>query len=511
MTTASFVPFQPLLSACNACRKRKVKCSHEEPCAPCVTAQISCEYAQDPRRGGNRGSRAVVLNELRRVQNQGSGVQNPSSSSETGPGGINCETGCIANVSVEKCIEAYLRKIQPTVPFLTRELLEKEARAQHSSPISRHFIVSFCAYVASFGCVFDGLDVGANALVPPTLAKVFLDAALRYHQPSRAAALTTRSVFISFFLYGAYAGVGNYRQGWYYLREATTLFLMCGKEDAQSPFTPAIRGQLFWILLVSERCAAHGIRRNRPITLQPGPDSPQLYSADDFGLQCLANLFFRFDETFFAIWNGSRPECTREWLLELERDVRIALPEVLDQLNSDQIANLKVSQFWLRIKLWELFPRFGYLASDSIYECLTFMYPVGVARELALVANNLPIESLQIHGVGLAEKVFDIACALADVLPFLPSQISRARGGLLPVDQLTQTATLLEKLPDGKTKFLPLLFTKLNDLPEVTGRLRETLQVPSSLSLSSSVYEDEVASSLYTHLRSVGGNVRESG
>ena len=103
---------------------------------------------------------------------------------------------------------------------------------------------------------------------------------------------------------------------------------------------------------------------------------------------------------FFAVWNGSSRSCSREWLLQLERDVRTALPLNLDISNSE-IANLRVSQFWLRIKLWELFPRFGFLSTESVYECMTFKYPVLVATDLTILAMKLPIASLQVHGVGM--------------------------------------------------------------------------------------------------------------
>jgi SP family general alpha glucoside:H+ symporter-like MFS transporter len=103
---------------------------------------------------------------------------------------------------------------------------------------------------------------------------------------------------------------------------------------------------------------------------------------------------------FFAVWNGSSTNCSKEWLLELERDVRTALPSNLEVSNAE-IANVRVSQFWLRIKLWELFPRFGFLSTESVYECLTFKYPVVVATDLTILAMKLPITSLQVHGVGM--------------------------------------------------------------------------------------------------------------
>lgn len=149
---------------------------------------------------------------------------------------------------------------------------------------------------------------------------------------------------------------------------------------------------------------SHGVRRNRPITLQVTPSAPSLGSTQSTGLRLLASIFQPLDEIFFAVWNGSSKSCSKEWLLELERNVRNALPLNLE-VSDEEMANLRVSQFWLRIKLWELFPRFGFLSTESYYECLTFKYPILVAIELTILAIKLPIGSLQVHGVGMVSWV----------------------------------------------------------------------------------------------------------
>src|SRR5690348_12370987 len=96
---------------------------------------------------------------------------------------------------------------------------------------------------------------------------------------------------------------------------------------------------------------SHAVRRGRPITLQVTAGSPPLSLTQAPGVQLLASVFQPLDEIFFAVWNGSSRSCNKEWLLELERDVRTALPSHLEVSNTE-IANLRVSQLWLRIKLW---------------------------------------------------------------------------------------------------------------------------------------------------------------
>lgn len=424
----------------------------------------------------------------------------------------------LETAAIDACINAYLERIHPVVPFLNEDILRAEADRSTISLLSRQFIVSFCAYVVTFGKVLNEPYISA-----PGLGTQLLNSALRIQVPERVSSPTHQSAFISFFSYGAYAGLGNYRQGWFYLREATTLFMMQrSMKNSEGWYTMDVHRCLFWVLVVSERYtspkplpfrspatnspSAHGIRRNRPITLQITASSPSLLDFPSFGLQYLASLFRPFDEVFFAVWNGSRQECSKEWLLGLERDVRTALPVTLP-VSNEQIANLRVSQLWLQIKLWELFPRFGFLSSESVYECLTFRYPITLARDLSILTMKLPVGSLQIHGVGMTEKIFDIACALADVLPFVSTTTSQLELG--PVDYLTGTTSLLAKLPDGESKFVPLLLAKVNELlPELVKGLCEAvqIQVPPLLEGPMSpdsrfVYEEEVGRGLYADLR----------
>lgn len=141
------------------------------------------------------------------------------------------------------------------------------------------------------------------------------------------------------------------------------------------------------------------MRRNRPITLQIGPLSP-LVGEDELGLRYLTSIFRPLNESFFAVWNGCEQACNKDWLLRLEHELRTALPPILE-VSNEETANVRISQFWLQIKLWELFPRFGFLSTESEHECLTFGYPIVVAKDLVILAMKLPIKSLRVHGVGM--------------------------------------------------------------------------------------------------------------
>lgn len=95
-----------------------------------------------------------------------------------------------------------------------------------------------------------------------------------------------------------------------------------------------------------------------------------------------------------------------------------------------------------------------------------------------MLTMKLPIQSLRVHSVGVirrfwpkfallltsfrAEKVFDIACAPANVIPFVPFTPSQFAINL--TDYLIQLILLLMKLPGGSNKFTPLLSTQVEEL-----------------------------------------------
>ena len=157
----------------------------------------------------------------------------------------------LEDVTIDVCIETYLRRIWPVVPLLTREVLKEEASRTSSSLLSRQFIIAFCAYVVTFGKLPDDPLFAPCQASEANLGQKLLEAALRIQNPERVTQPTRFSVYVSFFLYGAHAGLGDYRQGWFWLREATTLFLMqkgtveWAKDDAYT--------SLFWVLVISER------------------------------------------------------------------------------------------------------------------------------------------------------------------------------------------------------------------------------------------------------------------
>lgn len=239
-----------IAKACDACRQRKIKCSGVQPCAGCLSAKLECAFKSPRGQGGNRGVRATVLNKLR--ANQGNHQVQPRSPSTDGTASTRTSSDVLGSRYVDVSIEMYEERIYPIVPLLNADLLRVEASYMDVSPSSHQLLLAFCAYVANFGNL--GIEADSPSLDTgnPEYGRKCLDEAISIQDSRRSIQLTTKSIYISFFLYGAYAGQGNYRQAWFYLREATTLFMMLKNEN--HPWNEEkFQRRLFWILMISER------------------------------------------------------------------------------------------------------------------------------------------------------------------------------------------------------------------------------------------------------------------
>ena len=93
------------------------------------------------------------------------------------------------------------------------------------------------------------------------------------------------------------------------------------------------------------------------------------------------------------------------------------------------------------------------------------------------------------------EKLFDVACALVDVMS-LPINIATFELG--PLDYLTQLINLISTLRGGESRYLPLIIAKIRDtLPALTSPVIRSLntEISNSCEMSSRKRSNSSASS----------------
>ncbi|KAK9234465.1 hypothetical protein V1525DRAFT_350177 [Lipomyces kononenkoae] len=482
--------------ACDACRRRKIKCDGTHPCAHCKLIGLSCTYLAIPQRKGRQGEKANVISALRAAQshNGSYSVQEELSSLETTEKFVR-KSGLLPSEMIAACTELFFTRLLSTLPILNREKFQQSVIRMNDSIESYCLVISLCAFVIiQTGGVKPPLSVADVSQLETDIShgKALVDEVLAARrQLDILSEPTFETITVSFFLYCCHVGLGLQRQGWFFLREATTLYstraLKSDDSSAEALYAESLWKNLYWVILVSER--SHAIRRYRPITLQITPETPELkedISGANTGLKYLAELFRPFDDTFMALWNKADALCLPPSLVGLEQKVLAAIPESAIDLSDDQIANLRVSQQWLRTMVWRLATSLGFLSSSSVNECMTFRYPLQIAKDLTVSTFKIPQQSMEVHGIGLTEKVYDVACTLTDVLSCIPSiELRSSSFELGPEDYLNYFFSLIHRLRGGQSRFLPLLLKIVDQtLPSLITPITRHLQITDGMSES---------------------------
>lgn len=366
---------------------------------------------------------------------------------------------------IDYCAERFFARLHPTIPILTWGFV---ARLKASVYVPEQRVEAYCVLVAMCAQVLLQAEEPENlfhqGIIPQknaTYGNIILDAVLTTHQRlPRHLKPTLEQCLLTFFLYACQARLSHHSQAFFYLREATTLYHILRLDDSD-PSSKELAGRLFWVLLISER--SHAIRYRRPITLQVTDETPVLDTSNPFlvGFWSLAALFRPIDTSFVALLNNEivATPPSHAALDVVEAAVNTAL-KITVELHDTQKANLRITQLWLRVIIWKLRLRLGYLSEGSHQHSLTYQYPLEIAKDLTLSTRDLTIDSIKVHGVGLTEKLFDIASAMVDVLARIPVPPSSPQGlamGASPEDDLRYLRRLIVNLPGGSKIYDPLL------------------------------------------------------
>ncbi|RNJ54652.1 hypothetical protein D7B24_009542 [Verticillium nonalfalfae] len=371
---------------------------------------------------------------------------------------------------VNYCARRFFARLYPTIPIVTAEYIGRLKAAAASSTPSEVAMEAQLVLAAMSALILlqveepeslfnEGLIAEKNSAYGERL---FDEAILAHRHFARKSNPSLALCLLTFLLYACHAALLHHSQAFLFLREANTLWLLLRPRDDDAEVR-ALADRLFWVLLISER--SHAVRYRRPVTLQITPETPSAGPDDDdpslVGFWCLAALFRPLDTSFVALLNkeqGAAPPSPAA-LHHVELAVNAALRPTL-RLQDTQKANLRVTQLWLRIILWQLRLRFGYLSEDGLQAgpSFTFHYPLEVAKDLTLSTRDLPLDSIKVHGVGLTEKLFDIASSVVDVLARIPLTPSSPNGiGIGAEDDLNYIRRLITQLPGGPAIYDALL------------------------------------------------------
>lgn len=427
----------PVKKACDACHRRKVRCTGGQPCKNCGQASLQCTYLAVPQKKGPKGSRAKVITEIRDTQqhkpplpsaSEKSPTPIKSSSHESESDAFDFNTSPMSPIShgrnlellspqtVDDCIDFFFSQLYPTMPIFSRRHLDSLAlEYRNGTPETYCLVLSLCAFIlVQAGMSYKGVPTTASHEEDPAAARYRL--ANRLHTEIQRIRKsidyidnpTVLSVQISFFLFCSYFGLDKSNIGYYYLREASTLAHLLNMSEEASYKSGDYednerRRRFYWLILITERAVC--LQRHKPLSMLASIELP-LVDADSpeapvlNGYMYLASLFRLMDDEFMALWNKAKSECTTSYLSNLQAQLVDVIPPIL-QCTENQAADVKITQNWLRCIVWQLSITNGYLSSSSEDPAMSFKYPIEITRDLLRDIEHINLQAMEVHGVGL--------------------------------------------------------------------------------------------------------------
>jgi hypothetical protein len=136
------------------------------------------------------------------------------------------------------------------------------------------------------------------------------------------------------------------------------------------------------------------------------------------GLLSLHGLFSLLDFKFVKLWNDLAHSTGDDVYMDLRTLQHTLTTLTIDtwDLNDIQKADILITQQWLRLIFWQTALRLGYISTAAADPAFAYNYPIEIAMALCHVVKSLPPVAVQVHGLGIFEKQFEIAYSLMDTL-----------------------------------------------------------------------------------------------
>ncbi|CAI7619955.1 unnamed protein product [Penicillium viridicatum] len=369
-------------------------------------------------------------------------------------------------------IDVYFDRLHPTIPVLNRSSLYTSMITQEHRKNSQFgaMLLSLCAFSLT-----QPIEINER----PTTSSRALQARAMMNEATKMRSCsdfgenpTIEAVLTSFFLFGCLFGSNQHNAAWLRIREALDLAATLGLNDPESyqDLSGEEKGQrlrTYLVLSITER--AYALQRRHPITFWGKPGFT-MRSVHDFihsathsvvsgimvhnekdaegmmGLARMMELFDAIDEDVIDCWNR-RCDSTNGYCPRLTKVKALSIHQNLNRVNQaeryrgydwferakggrgetstatfamglreTQAADVFVTQKWLQNRVWLLSSTHGLLSAHSEHPELTFGYAVSVAETTLQLCQSLRLSSMEAHGIGLTEKLYDIAICATNIL-----------------------------------------------------------------------------------------------
>lgn len=366
---------------------------------------------------------------------------------------------------MSQCIRQYFRHLYSIRPIIHEStFLARLHQNEELSTEEKILILSLCATTVLHAAPQSDLPLDKKH----QLGHEFIDLCfyLRRHH-DWAETTTLLSIQASYHISVALFELKKPRAHHFYLREAVGMALEQGLH-LESTYIGMERIQSICarrtvaLLFITERGLA--ILRNKltQITRLPRLSTQHFDEQDRIilaGFSGLVNLFSVLDEKFVRLWSVTTPGEVSPAYESVENIA--ALQHSLNEMSFDdaamidtQKADVLITHQWLRLIFWQASMRQGLISYSAADPIFSSTYPIAIAKDLCVAVNDVTYDAILVHGMGIFEKLFEIAYTLMDALTIANCNWSDSQ-------ELRYLFDLLSASPNSQSTYVKMLKTKI--------------------------------------------------
>lgn len=371
----------------------------------------------------------------------------------------------LSPLMLSQCIRQFFKHVYAIRPFLHEPTFTKRlSQSEELSMEEKVLVLSMCAVTMAQDSPESEMPLEKKL----QLCKHFLDCCIQMRKNyDWIEHGTVSAIQTSYFICVALFELKKPRSHHFYLREAIGMAYDQGLHlestyMGMTEIQAICARRTFAILFITERGLA--ILRNKPASILKLPMVPsECFDEKDqvimAGFSALASLFSVLDEKFVDLWR-SVADGTSTAPIENIAGIQHNLNEISFDgaiLTDVQKADIFITHHWLRLIFWQASMRQGLVSYDATDPIFFYNYPITVAKDLCKAMVHLTADAIMVHGLGIFEKIFEVAYTLMDALTL--AQISWTDS-----EELRYLFTSLSASPNSQLTYVKMLETKMDTI-----------------------------------------------
>lgn len=488
--------------ACDACRRRKVRCNGEQRCQQCSHLNLKCVYSSNTRGSSRKNAvgRGQVIHAYRKSTTKS---QVPNAPIQVAPAPTSLSPTSATSLAIAQpsasghldpqffldLIPEYMSDVYPVNPVITEAEIRACVQRMDTDKEALAFLYIYAGVTINLARVdFLQCMSGIREQIATLVERCF--------EERPRLSLTTQPtplrVMTSIFTEMCLMGLQKTELALLHLREAQSLMKMVHVDDADAMAALNLTDRAqweraYWECFIHERFSA--LTDWEPVMLDPLPSmpthDPSIPASIQRGWTYLIQTFLLIDRKFVGFWRGDRLQIPSEWINSKHRQLEDEHWQVeIPILPAMQQADILITRQWLRTMLWQMAISSMLLTIDPESE-LSLTMPLRLSSELRLCITQLSPQAVGIHGSGILHKLFEITNSILDVIINLTQ--APTEDTLQRVNDILFLKTFLFSFPRIDPKHKRILNQKFEKIKELYPGMEEIqMLVASPLSTTAS-------------------------